>query len=246
MLVRPVAALPLLANRQLPAVLISAGLGLALTGCGSIGLDVMEQDETSVGQAEEEAPADQVDVGLSGRTYSAFLADMTVLEPSGLQALIPQVADEELLFHVVAEGSGLLDIVMALAAEDGTQNPCEPVYDLPRADWSSNPEFVIQDGQTEINIGGKPVELEGLDLEAHVLADGSQWDQAVLTAVIDTRDLLGGSLSADTDVCELVENMGGECLECSDGVAACATLALQLQAVEVAVDFDPGIEPSGC
>lgn len=228
------------------ASLLPAALALGLVGCGSIGLDVMEDEPTTAGPAEEQAPADQVSVGLSGRTYSSFLADMTVLEPAGLQALIPQVADEELLFHVVAEGSGLLDIVMALAAADGTQDPCEPVYDLPRADWSSNPEFVIEDGQTEINIGGKPVDLAGLDLQAHVTTDGSLWDDAVLTAVIDTRDLLGGSLSADTDVCELVENMGGECLACSDGEPACATLSLQLQAEQVEVDFDPGLEPSGC
>jgi hypothetical protein len=228
------------------ASLLPFALAFTLSGCGSIGLDVMEQDQTSAGPADAQVPADQVSVGLSGRTYSAFLADMTVLEPAGLQALIPQVADEELLFHVVAEGSGLLDIVMALAAEDGTQNPCEPVYDLPRADWSSNPEFVIEDGETEIQIGGKPVLLGRLDLEAHVTTDGSLWDDAVLTAVIDTRDLLGGSLSTETDVCELVENMGGECLACADGAMACATLSLKLQAEQVDVDFDAGLEPEGC
>lgn len=224
-----------------PAVVVL----LALTACGGLGLNPLTGDETAMGEAEQ-APADAVSVPMSGRTYSTFLSDVIVLEPVGLQALIPQIADEELLFHVAAEGSDLLDLVMALAADDGGQDPCEPVYALPRADWSTNPEILIEDGDTEIAIGGQPVALEQLDLEAHVTTDAQLWDTAILTAVIDTRDLLGGSLSADTDVCELVENMGGTCQACADGVDACATLQMQLQAEQVEVDFDPGLEPQGC
>lgn len=221
-----------------------------LTACGGIGFAPMVEDDgsldASLDESEQTVQADDglVNVEMAGRTYSTHLAELAVLEPSGLQPLLEQAAEEELLFHVVDEGDDRLDIVMTVAGRDGAQDVCQPVYSLPQADWT-NPDFYIEDGETEIAVAGQPLVLDQLDLEAKVTADGQVWEEAVLTSIIDTRDLLGGSLPEGTNVCHLVEELGGACLACSDGEEACATLQLGLEAALVDIDFDPDARPDG-
>lgn len=218
-------------------LLIAPLLLATLAGCGSLGLDPAYDIEegTEAGDYDE---LDQVDVPLTDRTYAAPMADIRVLQPSGLDTLLHDNVSGALLFHVADEDLDRLSIMMTMGDEDGRQDPCVAVYSLPEADWTTNPEFAIEGGRTEIEIGSQPVSLTSLSLESVVSSDGAEWETAHIRTLLDTRDLLGGSLSEDTDVCALVENMGGECRECDDGVQACAVLELELTAYEVAVSFD--------
>jgi len=212
---------------------------LLLSACG-LGLEPMDTGALSAAQG-----GDPVSVDLAGRTYAVPLSQVTVLEPAGLQAVLPQVATSDLLFHVSDEATDTLDLVMSMAAADGAQDPCQPVYSLPAAAWR-NPELDIQDGTTRIDIAGQPLTLSRLNMQATVSTDGGRWDTAELAAFIDTRDLLGGSLPEGTDICGIVENMGGTCEACDDGVEACSWLRMELQATETDISYDPSVDAHGC
>jgi len=227
--------------------LCTSFLLVGMTACGGIGLAPINGGTDGYATVLDQAAgagAQPVDAVLTGRTYSTPIADLTVLEPAGLQVLLTDASQGELLFHVADEQAAELDIVMTLSTSGGDQDPCQAVYTLPGADWSTNPEFSIQDGTTEIDVAGQPLALHHMDLDGRISTDGDLWESAILTAVIDTRDLLGGSLPQDTDVCALVEQLGGTCQTCTDGVDACATLQLEMDATRVDMDFD--MAAGGC
>ena len=228
------------------------GLAFTLSGCGGLGLsyyddlgELDEQYEDDAGEAFEGESPDQVGVEMTGRTYAVRLDEVEVVEPVGLQSMLAEITQDELLFHVVWEDGDELGMALTLADSVGDQDVCQPVFDLPRADWD-NPDFSISDGTVDIELGGKPVELRKFDLDGRVYPDGSLWDYSRLRAEIDTRDLLGGSIADNVDVCLLVEELGGVCRECPDGVDACTNLELNLFAVEVDVAFDASEDGEGC
>lgn len=225
-----------------PALLPLATL-LLTAGCG-IGLDPLADVYGESFPYGDTGETDQVAVALTGRTYAAPMAEIQVIQPAGLQTLIDDYSGGALVFHVADEDLDRLSIAMTMGDDQGNQDICTPVFVLPEADWTTNPELEITGARTEIEIGGQPVGLENLDLQATVRQDGEAWESVHIRTLLDTRDLLGGSLPEGTDVCALVENMGGECRECSDGAEACAVLELQLVADQVDGSFD--MDPSGC
>lgn len=230
---------------RIPVALAPLLAPLLATGCGGFGLDPLAGPGMDTGALLDELDApDPVDVPLSGLTYATPMAELQVLQPAGLQALLGDQSEATLLFHVLDEDLDKLTLAMTMGDAAGDQDACTPVFVLPEADWTTNPELEIVGGRTEIEIANQPVALESLGLEATVRADGGAWESVHIRTLLDTRDLLGGSLPEGTDVCELVENMDGECRECADGELACAVLELQLQTRLVETDFDP--QPSGC
>jgi hypothetical protein len=184
-----------------------------------------------------------VGVSIDGRTYEVELADVTVVQPAGLQPFIQDTA-EGLLFHVSGETSSALTWTVGLSKANGSQNTCEPVFELPRADWSANPEFAIRNGSMEIPVNGAPVGLDQLSLETVVAADGRSWD-GELSAMLDLRDL-ESTVAEGTDLCALVAAVGAVCEPCGDGADQCVYVQMEVEAEQVSVGFDDTEDGRGC
>jgi len=213
------------------------------------GTDVVE-DETDDDASElggdddgaPEWPEEPVSASVEGQTWAMDLADATFVEPSGLGGMLSLLDSTVLLVHVIKERSTRLNMVMTLAGADGQQDPCERIVDLPGAEWSTNPEFVIDESEMEIMVGGAPLILEGALFSGIVSEDGDTWSDGVIVGLADTRDL-PASLSEDLgmDVCEMVELVGGRCESCpGDGVNACFQLEIEdITAAPFSGSFDP-------
>ncbi|RME25866.1 MAG: hypothetical protein D6798_07965 [Deltaproteobacteria bacterium] len=206
-----------------------------LAACG-LGLEPLTPDELDAGPDSD--LGDPVTVSLTGRTYAADIAGITVLEPEGLGPLMQETVKGTLLFHVTADRGDQVDLVLTLGDDQGRQDPCTKVYALPSADWTGNPALAIEDGTTRIDIAERPVDLSSLSMVALVRDDGQEWTNTHIRTLVDTRDLQGGSLPEGTDVCGLVAELGGECMVCDDGEPVCAVLELAMDMVEVDTGFD--------
>ena len=80
--------------------------------------------------------------------------------------------------------------------------------------------------------------------QATVEPDGKGWHDGVLLGNLDARDL-EAAFPDGTDVCNLVDAMGGSCEKCSDGEVACFEMHLEdIAASEADGAFDS--TPSGC
>lgn len=217
------------------------------------GTDVVDETEpdddgSELGNDDEDGapewPDEPVSASVEGQTWAMDLADATFVEPSGLGGMLSLLDSTVLLVHVVKERSTRLNMVMTLAGSDGQQDPCERIVDLPGAEWSTNPEFVIDENEMEIMVGGAPLILEGALFSGIVSGDGSGWSDGVIAGLADTRDL-PASLSEDLgmDVCDMVELVGGRCESCpGDGVNACFELEIEHITAE---PFSGGFDPSG-
>lgn len=223
-------------------------IAILAAGCGDMGLTpAIDTGGYPTGLPGTDNGDDKVTEPLAGRTYAVDLTEVTVTEPSGLNALLSQVKQGKVLFYVADQDATSFHMDVALAAADGSQSDCEPIHQLPTADWSANPAFDIQDDQFETTIGGKPATLYNLDFSAVFYADASGWSDGIWSSELDTRELEGSVVSADTDLCALVSEFGADCHACpSDGQPYCADLVLQMNGTEVKVDFDPNLDTSGC
>jgi hypothetical protein len=240
--------------------LVSLTLLLPLTAC-SYGLSALNDGtaaDTGLVDVEDDGPADTnaddgapepdaVQDNLSGRVYSLAAADMTVVEPPGLDALFGEVLTRDLLVYVANADARSLTLDIALAATDGGQDACEAVRQFPAADWTDNPSFVAGPGQLDTTFGGgHPASFRKLLLAATFAPDGSGWSDGTLDAVLDTREL-SPALPELGDLCEFVSRLGGECSNCDDGEPYCFVLSVEgVDAREVDVPFDPTPAASSC
>lgn len=220
---------------------------LPLSGC-AIGLDPLSTAEPIPGFADGEDTAGLADpdtgegaqptqVAMAGRLYRMSADDMVVTEPEGLDGLWDQVLTTPLLVYVVDESATQLQLVAALADEDGLQNPCEKVREFPSADWSHNPAFAAGPGVLDTSFAGTPASFRELTIRGVVDPYAFGWREGTLDAELDTRELQP-ALGFD-DVCAFVTDLGGDCHACSDGVDACFHVAIeQVQAEYVDAPFD--------
>lgn len=224
-----------------------------LLACGDFGLtsgvDVVEADAGGAGgyapygEDDEQVDETPVSVDLAGRTWAVDLAEVKVTEPPGMGSMLALMDSTILLFHASNEKERSLDLVVSLAAADGTQNPCEKVQSLPSAEWL-NPLFAIDEGTLNITISGNNVAFSEAILGATIDADGAGWHDGGLSARIDAREF-EAALPQGTDMCELVDAMDGECEACDDGADKCFDLIIEdISAVKARGDFD--LTPSGC
>jgi hypothetical protein len=197
--------------------------------------------------SETESPMTMAD-GLTGRTYAAWLTEVVAVEPMGLGIALADVDAAALLLHVVDSSEDGMAMAITLSDGEGFQSACEPVSELPAADWATSDDvaldFSIDEGSFALPVGGKLMTLSGLSMDGAIIDDGTAMETTTLAAEIDTRDLNGGAFGDDVDVCIIVEQLGSTCYPCPDGEEACTDLVLELAPVEVDVDFDPSI--SGC
>lgn len=193
--------------------------------------------DTGYDEAAEGQDAPPTDVELAGKLYVVAPSDLTLVEPPGLDALFHEALNQNVFVYVADESASSLTLQLALAASDGSQNPCETVRTLPDAAWQ-NPEFSVGSGELEVSFAGHPATLRHIAISGTFDEYAFNWRDGTMSAQLDARELtdaLGGE-----DACELVANVGGACEACEDGAIQCVTLRFEdVMGAQSNVDFDP-------
>ena len=223
-----------------------------LVGCGTLGLSFLtggEQEDTALDSSDtgaEELPP--VDANVSGRTWQADLMQATIAEPEGLGAFLALMDSTTVLFDVEAEYDNKLDLVFALTGADGSQDPCQPVFDFSGADFGGNPWVFVDRTDIDLTINGQGVTLRDAQLELRIRTYGQGFEEGWMVAEADGRELdaaLGDRI--DSTVCELLDAMDTECHACSDGVASCFYVRIEdLAGSDYGGSFDPEPDPTAC
>lgn len=184
-------------------------------------------------------------VSLKGMTYGIAADAMTITDPPGLDGFKDQILSRDMLVYVAGEDDDALELDIALAAADGTQDVCEAVRTFPPADFSQNPAFAAGPGEVHTTFGGgHAASFRDLELTGIFDEYAFNWREGTLDAMLDGREL-APALPKGADVCELVDGMGGECVACDDGDIACFHLRIeQIVAEKLEIAFDT--TPTGC
>ena len=226
---------------------------LAVEGC-SFGLNPVIDTTLSATDDGSQAPTDgayddetlpKTDVGLEGSVYRIQPSSMTVTQPPGLDALKDKMLERDILVFVASESPSKLGLSVAIAADDGEQDPCETVRAFPDADWSENPVFEAGPGEIDASFGGQPAVLRHTHFGGVFDADGQKWRDGTLLTQLDGRELRGSL--GDVDVCDLVSAMGGGCEACDDGKELCFQVAIEdITANRADMDFDERNDGGRC
>ncbi len=217
--------------RTLPLLL------LPLSGCFGLQSNISVDTGYWGDSAESETNGTPVSEDLTGKVYAVGPTDMTLVEPAQLAELYLENVGKDILIYVASETTTTLQLQAALAADDGSQNPCETVRDLPQADWL-NPSFQAGPADMEIGFGGQPATLQDVELTGTFSPDAGSFGDGTLAGVVDARELaaaLGG-----IDACEMLDGMGSSCIPCDDGELQCASVRFEdVQGTEASMSFDP-------
>lgn len=214
-------------------------LTILLSGCAFGLVSGIEED----GIGTEELPP--TEVALAGRSYAIGAEALTIADPPGLDGMKDEFLSRPLLVFVAEQSGDELQLRITLAAPDGRQDPCEKVRAFPAADFSQDPLFDVRGGELTTSFGGgHPATFRELALTGIFDPDAQAWHDGTMDAMLDAREL-EPALPEGTDVCELVEGLGGACTACGDGEEACFQLGIEgIRAVRADLDFDE--EPEGC
>ncbi|MDP2308665.1 MAG: hypothetical protein Q8P18_21770 [Pseudomonadota bacterium] len=200
-------------------------------------------DTSDEGGGEDTLPATSAD--LDDTLYAIDRASMRVTEPPGLDALFGEVLDRDVFVYVERASASTIELAVALAGTDGQQDPCEAVRAFPAGDWSANPVFDVGPGQLTTSFGGQSATFRSLVLSGVFDESGAAWRDGTLAAELDTREL--AAALGDIDGCELVADLGGECVACSDGEEACFALRIEgIVADRVETSFDASPDARSC
>lgn len=207
---------------------------------GAAASDVQDEESDA---GEDTLPATTVD--LDNTLYAIDPTSMRVTEPPGLDALFAQVLDRDVFVYVERASDAIIELAVTLAGTDGEQDPCEPVRAFPSGDWSGNPVFDVGPGQLSTSFGGQAATFRRLELSGVFDESGAAWRDGMLAAELDTREL--ASALGDIDGCDLVAELGGECIRCDDGVEACFALRIEgIVADRVDTSFDASPDDQSC
>lgn len=220
--------------------LASFGLvvSVLLSGCAGsgFGLESVFEDELGL------LPISQ---SVEGDTYLFDFADVISTTPTGLANLLPVVDEDGLLVHVASEDLASLEIVLSVSDGSGSQSLCEPVHPIPLVDWT-NPIFASGPNAVEFSLGGAPAIVEDFEIAGTFTDDGAGIEGFELSGLFDARHLTSADLGNE-DICTVVSQLGGICEPCLDGEMTCVQVSIGVSYAErIEIDFDPGLDTSGC
>ena len=184
------------------------------------------------------------DAPVAGRVYSIDPRGLDVVRPAGMEELLRDALDRNLLVYVASESESTLGLAFTLAAAGGGQNECEAVRELPGGRWN-NPQFVAGPGDVEVSFQGARVMLHEVEVTGLFTQSGASWTGSV-HALLDVRDI-AFALPTDEDACDVVAEMGGDCDLCDDGTQACVRLDfVNVYATEADIPFNPAPDDGAC
>lgn len=197
-----------------------------------------------------------LDDGVDGvGTYELPWDQVDVSSPASFEDLVGDRGRESLLLRVESGGSpGFRDLLVARSAADQTvlQDLCSPTAWWEGASFLDAPFLGYSAVEGRLPSAAGLLTLAHLSFETTYASDGASLEQVRLEGVLDLRDV------EDLDVaqaCELEASLGGACIPCADGAAACVQVAasggtavwtdqgiVERDAQDVATD--PGCSPS--
>jgi hypothetical protein len=195
---------------------------------------------------------DALEVDPTGRTYDIELddsSDLTWVHPSFGSFLAGDLETTDILLMVQSADDSELDVVGAAGFDfNGTtqQYPCTYAIDFDPTSFASSPAFAIGPLDTEMNAGGVSFDVYGLALSGRFSTDAEDIEDAVLTGLLDTRNI---SDSMGVDVCDLAVSFGDSCTTCPDGEELCLDLEIHdadapwRSGLIVNPDLDPSRDP---
>jgi hypothetical protein len=208
------------------------------TVCGTS----VSQTFTTVGEA--------ITAPIVGRTYDVDLAgrDLTWVKPNATAGaiLVGQLETQNFLFNVQAADDTTIDLVGAVAYEDGgdvVQYECAPALDFVPGNFTSNPFFHVGPQDSELSASGITVPMLQLEVEGRFADDASAIEDVTLTGLIDVAEL--GTLLGTTDPCSYLAFLSISCVSCPDGSDTCVELEVRDASAPWAdgATVDPTVDP---
>jgi hypothetical protein len=191
-----------------------------------------------------------LEVDIVGQTWAVDLTQGRVLRPEGVGDIIFELGVPLVLVEV-QEVDGSLELMGALALDDGTQDPCTPTIPFPSADFGDSPFFEVPASLVTLEVAGMLLPVHEFVLEGTIAPDGSWIGGAVIGGELDARELADIIDEVDTpeDLCNLTASFGAPCEPCStDGQEYClGVLVDRLPGDGVDLDLveivDPSLDP---
>ncbi len=179
----------------------------------------------------------EVTADLTGNTYVVDLSTARFVQPAGVADLLLGSLENNILVGVTSVDGSTLNMIGAIDdGAGGGQDFCTPSIPFPPATYD-NPSFQVGPADTDLNVAGLSITINGLLIRGAFAADGSYFGGGRLEGQLDARTLapLLGDLLGVTDpdeVCGLLVGFGVTCAACaSDGAAYCVdVLADQITA----------------
>lgn len=183
-----------------------------------------------------------------GQTWAVDLTQGRVLKPEGVGDLIFELGVPLVLVEV-QDANGDLELMGALANDDGTQDPCTPTIPFPSADFSDSPFFQVPASLVTLEVAGMLLPVHEFVLEGTIAADGTWFGGAVIGGELDARELadLIDEVDSPDDLCNLTASFGAPCQPCStDGEEYCLEVLVDsLVGDAVDIDLEEIVDPSG-
>ncbi len=187
-----------------------------------------------------------LEVDIVGKTWSVDLEQGRVVKPEGVGDIIFELGVPPVLVEV-QEADGSLELMGALALDDGTQDPCSPTIPFPSADFSEEPFFQVPASLVTLEVMDVVLPVHEFVLKGTVAPDGSWFGGAVIGGELDARDIVDVIDEVDTpeDLCNLTASFGAPCQPCSsDGEEYCLEVLVdRLIGEEVDLDLVEITEP---
>lgn len=179
----------------------------------------------------------EVTADLTGKTYVVDLGTARFVQPAGVADLLLGSLENNILVGVTSVDGATLNMIGAIDdGAGGGQDFCTPSIPFPPASYD-NPSFQVGPADTDLNVAGLSITINGLLIRGAFSSDGSYFGGGRLEGQLDARTLapLLGDLLGVTDpdeVCALLIGFGVTCGACgSDGAAYCVdVLADQITA----------------
>jgi hypothetical protein len=169
---------------------------------------------------------------LAGKTWALDLRSARGVHPLGIDEVLGELIQFDLLVSVVSSDGTTLDWMAAVADDTGTQDVCTPSIDIPSAGLESNPDVTVESELLPIEVGGSTLEIDDMLLTGTFTPDGTQMEGVTIAGNVDTRPLAGVLTEEDDGdpnaVCELFQNnFNIRCTDCPDGTGVfCIDLVL--------------------
>ncbi len=159
---------------------------------------------------------------LAGRTWALDLRTARGVHPLGIDEVLQELIQFDLLVGVSASDGVTLEWMAAVADESGAQDACTPSIDIPASDLAGNPDVAVTSDLLPIEVSGSTLEIAGMLLTGTFTADGSTMEGVTIGGNVDTRPLAGVLTEEDDGdpnaVCELFgNNFNIRCTDCPDG-----------------------------
>lgn len=180
-----------------------------------------------------------LEVDVTGQTWAVALTQGRVLRPENVGDLIFELGVPPVLVEVQQVDDNL-ELLGALALEDGTQDLCTPTIPFPSADFGENPYFEVPASLVTLDVAGVLLPVHEFVLEGTIAPDGTWFGGAIIGGELDARELadLFSEVDGPDELCNLTASFGAPCEPCTTDQATYCLGILVDRLIGEGVDID--------